>query len=165
MTFSYDATTVPMLPKDGVRLLVNDTSSKDHLLEDEEIENIILLYHASLSGKVNIFRAAAAAANTMAMEFARQAFWQRDGDVQTRTEQRAKYYQDLAAELRRQAAVTGGGVPFAGGISIGQKVTTEQDSDRVRPIFTRDMMTAPGTPTGAEESAAGQLSAIPGVLP
>ena len=165
MTFSYDLTTVPLSAKDRVRLLVNDVGEKDHLLEDEEIETLILQYHATLTGKVNTFRVAAAAANTMAMEFARQAFWQRDGDVQTRTEQRAKYYQDLAAELRRQAAVTGGGVPFAGGISIGQKVTTEQDGDRVRPIFARDMMTAPGTATGAEESAAGQVSAIPGVLP
>lgn len=116
---------------DAVRFLIGDTTVTDALLQDEEIAWLL-----TESGSV-VNTAAASACEAIAARFARLADTQVD-DVRVALSQRAKGYRQLAADLRTQ--VTRAGVmPYAGGISIAQKHTAEEDTDRVQPIFTRDM--------------------------
>ena len=51
-------------------------------------------------------------------------------------------YKSLAAEYDRRADLQA--TPFAGGISASDKLTREQDADRVAPAITRTLHEMPG---------------------
>jgi hypothetical protein len=117
--------------KDQVRLLIGDTDMTDALLQDEEI-----VWLLDQNGS-NVNATAVQACELLAAKFARLADTQVD-DVRVALSQRARGYHQQAASLRARMAVTGAGL-FAGGISVSAKDAEEEDTDRVPPIFTRDM--------------------------
>lgn len=128
MAATYD--TALTAAKDQVRLMIGDTDVSDALLQDEEIA-FLLTQSAS-----NVNAAAVRACEAVAAKFARLADTQVD-DVRVSLSQRAKGYREMAATLRGQIATSVS--LFAGGVSVSAKTSTEEDTDRVPPIFTRDM--------------------------
>lgn len=133
MPWTYDITT----DRGRVRFLVQDTNTNVQLLSDAEID-------FALSQSANIFRAAAIAARAIALNFARKLTLNpAPGGVSLDPQEQAEKYMALAEELEEQAGtVTGGGAAvFAGGISVTDKETREDDTDRTQPFFTRDMDT------------------------
>lgn len=130
--------------RDAVRFLIGDTVSADPLITDEEIAWL-------LSEAGGVYTAAIQACETIAAKFARLADTVVD-DVEVKASQRAASYRALAATLKTRQALSGGALPYAGGISIGDKQTREDDDDRVPPIFTRDMhVVSPSSPFSSTE--------------
>lgn len=133
MTWTYDIALATA--KDQIRSLIGDTDSTDPLLQDEEIA----FYATQESG---VYRQAAACCRTVAGKFARRVD-RAVGDLRLSSSQQATAYLSLAGELLRKAAVSDA-VPYAGGISIGDKDGVEDDTDRVVPKFTRTTGDVPG---------------------
>lgn len=140
MTFSYSITQ-PQSTKDLVRLLVSDTDSSDALLQDEEITAFITLEGGTAA---NAYRVAGMVAQQIAGQMGRQGL-QSDGQVAQHGELRAADYRQLAQRFFARADL--GAVPVAGGISISDKETNQENTDLVQPAFSRDMLTPPGPST------------------
>lgn len=133
MTWTYDSPQAS--DKDTVRFLVQDTNTNEQLASDEEIE-------WALAEHGNIVRAAAAeVAEAIGRHFARQATIT-DAGFRVDYSKRAEMYFAIAKDLRQRFQAVS---PFAGGISITDKDSREEDTDRVRPAFTRDQFAYPGT--------------------
>lgn len=128
MTWTYNSPFAN--DKDTVRYLVADTDSDDPLATDEEIL-WQLTQTATVSG------AAVAVAEQIARKFARYATV-RSQDTQVDWSARATQYRQIVIDLREQLQ-SSDIVPYAGGISISEKDTVEEDTDRVRPAFTVDL--------------------------
>lgn len=138
MTWTYITAGGILSAKDEVRLLIGDTDTTDQQLQDEEIAFL-------LTDEGGTYRAAAAAAEAIAARYARKADYSLGRNALTESaSQKQQHYLDLAKRLRQKAArrtVT----PLAGGISVSQMESAEQNLDRVEPAFTRDMEQEPGT--------------------
>lgn len=130
MTWTYTSTDPTGDDTSHVRLLIGDTSSSDQLLQDEEISGL-----AGQHG--GVLYTAAACCDAVASKFARKVDM-REGAFMGFFSQQADAYTDMAKQFRKQAALTGV-VPYAGGISVGDKDAVESDTDRVEPSFRRDM--------------------------
>ena len=124
MSWSYASPTASN--KDVVRYLLQDTNTNEQLVSDEEI-------FWELSQQSNVRTVAAHIAEVIARKFARQASTSTP-DFRVDLGGRAKFYRDLAKELRSRAGVA----PYVGGISIDDKDTYKEDTDRVQPVFRRD---------------------------
>lgn len=82
-------------------------------------------------------------ARAIAAHFAR-AVEKQVGDLKIKASEKYKNYLEIMKSLEEEAAGSiPGASPFAGGISKTQKATQEQDSDRVNPYFSRDMLDNP----------------------
>lgn len=139
MTWTYtDLST----DKDKVRLKIGDTDESDRQLFDEEI-------NAQLAESGSVQSAAVACARLLAAKYARQMN-KAVGPFREEAAARYDHYTDLAERLESQMA-TSGVAAFAGGISVSDKETREQDADRARPAFTRATGDYPGTSTLPEE--------------
>lgn len=123
---------------DFVRFVLGDTESSTMQLTDEEIEAALRLYP-------NTDLAAAFLAENLAGRFARKVD-KSVGDLSISYGNIAKNYIDMALRLRRSASVDGA-PPYAGGISVSDKQSTESNTDRVAPIFTKGMHDNSGTST------------------
>ena len=121
---------------DSVRFLVGDTDSDDQQVTDEEIA-------WALTQAGGIYSAAALIASTIAAKFARMVD-KAVGDLKISYGQRAGHYEKLTAALKRKASVFGA-VPYAGGISISDKESVREDTDRVKPAFSVGMDDRQGT--------------------
>lgn len=132
MAFTYVA---PTTPRWKVRFLIQDTAADTAQLQDEEIDWLL----SEAGGSV--YRAAASAAQTLASRYASDVDRSVSGagGLSVSGSQRFAHYTQLAQQLAAQAGKKGRGVPFAGGISEAQKDAQEEDSDRVRPAFTREI--------------------------
>ncbi|MBV9984512.1 hypothetical protein [Bradyrhizobium sp.] len=135
--------------KDQVRLLIGDTLSSDPQMQDEEI-NYLLTQRSSVYG------AAAECCRSLQAKFSRSVD-QATGNTKTSFSQMAKAYGVKAGEFEDKAAMAGAGLPYAGGISIADKLQQEQNADRVSPQFQ----------IGMEDNLlpippAGNLSSVPG---
>lgn len=145
MTWTYTPD-APVLPRDDIRDLLFDTDPLDPLLSDEQIARCVARNVGDPNGPVNVYRVAAEGAQIIATNFSRQGS-QQDDRVKVDFDQRAADYRLRAVELR-QWSRNSGVVPVAGGISISDKETNQQNDDNVQPMFSRDMLTPPGVPTG-----------------
>ena len=134
MTWSYDSTAAPSSDKSWIRLRIGDTSSGDQLLQDEEIE-------AHLTGEGSKYTAAALCAESVGAYFARRAD-KTVGRMSIAASKASEGYFRLADRLRAELGMRV--APYAGGISIADKDTREDDSDRVSPAFTATMFEFPG---------------------
>src|SRR3990167_6974976 len=126
MTWTYSSTDLSTdLAK--VRLLIGDTNTNDQQLTDEEIDfftdNAASVYHAAAGGF-----------ESLPPQYARRVD-KAIGQVSLQSSQRQKHYHDLASALRQRALTTVDLVPYAGGISAGDKTAVEQESDRTKPQF------------------------------
>lgn len=117
--------------RDAVRLLIGDTDTNDQQLQDAEVD-------FALSQANNaVYSAAAIAARAIAGKYGRLVDTSFDS-VKTSYSQRRDQYLVLAQNLEKQAKKYGSlGVPVAGGISISDMDSVEEDDDRPKPAFRR----------------------------
>ena len=120
------------LARDRVRLLVGDTDSTDPLVTDEEIA----AYTTGLMAQPNDYLAAASVCDAIAAKMSRRADMS-VGSSSVSLSQQVTQYERKARELRRRSATQTS--PFVGGVSISEKQTSEADTDRTQPAFTRQM--------------------------
>lgn len=136
------ATATAAQKRDAVRFLVQDNqadASSQFQLTDEEIAFLV-------AQEANLYRAAAAAAETLA---------NRTGAVSSKSVGALSLtwtpamYRDLAKHLRARGNAHQ--KPYVGGISKDDKDAHREDEDAVQPAFTRDLHETPGTvkPTAA----------------
>ena len=119
--------------KDLVRFLIGDTDNCDQLLQDGEIEWLLSQYN-----EVGAMNAAIRGCEVIAAKFSRMCD-EAVGAVKITYSQKAKAYRDMRDDLTNRLA-TEDMQPFAGGISISQVKQVNQNTDRVRPDFTKHMM-------------------------
>ena len=131
MTWTYDSSDPGATSRDWIRLRIGDTDTNDQLLADEEIAAWV-----SSFGSKQL--AAAVCCDSIAAKYARRVD-STHGKVKISWSQLADRYMQLAEELREEAATDLSGVgPWAGSISIADKDTQVEDTDRVAPMFGRD---------------------------
>ena len=133
MTWSYDVNL--STGKDQCRFLTGDTDTNDQIFADEEIAWTI-----SENGS-NVYLASSALCEAAASKYARLVSLELEEDVAADLDQISKMYKEMAKDFRTKAGWKGlgGSSAFAGGISISNKDSYEGDSDRVAPMFTKDM--------------------------
>lgn len=139
--------------KDAIRFLIGDTITGDPQLYDPEIE-----YSYTLRG--NVWGAAAQCCRALAAQMSRQAD-SVQGELRTMYSARSKAYSLRAHEYdEREVISSGGGLAYAGGISISDKQTQLDDTDRVRPAFNRGMTdnNIPVTPGSNEYPSADEVT-------
>lgn len=108
---------------------IGDTDSTDPQLQDEEIA-----YQLSQNGSP--IWAAVACCSALAARYARQAD-KTLGKMSISAGQRLQHYLDLEKLLRRRAVANA--QPYAGGLSIAERTAFAQNSDAVRPSFSKEL--------------------------
>jgi hypothetical protein len=131
MSWTYDFTQIEASKMMQVRYLVGDTIASDQQVQDEEIM-------FALTQRPSIWGAASIICQSLASRMSRQADVV-DKDLRTAMSARAKAYAARAVEYDAKAKIRGGGLPYAGGLSIADKITREQNLDRVQPQFNISM--------------------------
>lgn len=116
--------------KDEVRFLVGDTNADAPLISDDEIKYLL----SQAGSPVN---AAIQAAYSLVAKFSRSCD-ETVGAVSKSYGQRAESFRKLAKDLQKQQAIDGC-IPYAGGISLAEKVAAENNTDRVDNFFYRDL--------------------------
>lgn len=115
--------------KDETRFLCGDTDSQDPLLQDGEITYLLAKYNNSP------LNAAIRACEAIMSKFARLAD-ETVGSVHISYSQKRKGYEQMRLDLQRRLAMEDAS-PYAGGISRSDKTTQEENTDRVKPDFTK----------------------------
>jgi hypothetical protein len=141
MSWSYSVADLATSSKDQVRRLIGDVLTTDQQLQDEEI-------NWTLTQFANIYMAAAMCCRDIAAQFARKVDTVQ-GEMRTLYAQQTKNYEAKAAVLERLGLVRAS-LPYAGGISIMDKVNRQQDSDRVPPQFNLGMDDNLTVPPGSQ---------------
>lgn len=136
MTWTYDGTPgtdTDAERRDAVRLLVGDTDTNDQLVTDEEIT------FALDQADDNVYAASGTIARSISALYSRRADTSIEG-VSVSYSQRASQYEALAVKLERDAKRKGAalGTPTAGGISISEMDSAEDNDDRPTPAFRRN---------------------------
>lgn len=128
-------------PSDQVRFFVGDTSTTNPDLTDQEVAFLLL------EEGDNTLRAAARAAESLSSLYTKKADSRQVGPLRivqsNRNMSKAGEFILLAKRLWARAGNAGLAAPFAGGISRADKNSRIQDTDRVRPAFSRQMMRYP----------------------
>jgi ABC-type phosphate transport system ATPase subunit len=130
MSATYTNTLLTDLNK--VRFFIQDTDVANALLQDEEISAMITLYGSYKSASI-------ACCNVLGSKYSGSATKKKIGNLEISMEDVSKKYYDLAKSLKIQFSSTL--VPYAGGISVSEKQTQDDNSDKVVPFFKRNMMT------------------------
>ncbi len=133
MTWTY--TNPSTSNRDAVRYLTGETDTNNQTTSDEEIA-------FQLSQEGGIYAAAVAVATALAAKYAGLADAS-FGPSRVAYSQKSAGYLKLVKELRAKVGLRA--TPFAGGISIADKNTREQDTDRVQPTFSKGMFDPGGT--------------------
>ena len=141
MTWSYTLAAIATTPLYQVRLMIGDTVSSKPLLQDEEISFYI-------TQDPSVWRAASRACRAIAGNFSRDAD-SVQGELKQVMSVRSKQYNSLAAQYANDAVARGGGLPYAGGISVFDKIQQELNPDRVEPQFNLGMDDNLVVPVGA----------------
>jgi hypothetical protein len=128
-TYSEDPNTSP---KDYVRFLIGDTDREEPLISDQEIIVFLNNYNQG------VIMSAIRCCETIAAKFSRRVN-ESVGQVKMDFSQAAKAYREMALDLRRRGAIEDM-KPYAGGISISDKLAQDSNTDRVKPDFTKQMM-------------------------
>lgn len=116
--------------RDAVRYLVGDIDLNNQLVQDAEIAWV-------LTEEGNVYLAAASVARGIGATFA-EAVSKQVGDLRIETSQKRDQFKKLADELKERGLLRAGR-PYAGGISIADKITVRDDDDRVVPAFRKRM--------------------------
>jgi hypothetical protein len=142
--WTYDPTQIGANPLYQVRVLIGDTVQTDQQLQDGEI-----LYFLTL--RPTAYGAAAECCRALAAQYSRSADYAA-GMTSVKYSDMAKGYAARAAEFDAKAALSGAGLPYAGGISVADKRRNEASTDRLAPAFTIGMHDnfIPGGPVGTE---------------
>lgn len=129
MSFSF--TSDMSSPINQVRLMVGDTDASDTQLQDESIS--AYLPGGPLAAG-SVYLAAAQCCEAIASAYARQVNL-KIGNTSAALEPRMAHYRQRAKDLRLENLRYGGVVPYAGGQSLADKQSVEQNTDRVTPSF------------------------------
>ena len=113
--------------RDALRFLVGDTDTSDQQLSNEELAYLLTEHGA-------VRPAGIAACRAMIGKYARLVD-QSTGSIRISYSQRIKHYQFLLGEIRRGRLVA----PYAGGISVSDAETVNEDTDRAAPTFSVGM--------------------------
>ena len=133
---------------DAVRFLVTDTNHEDKLLDDNEINWL-------LSQEGNVRQAAIKALRNLIAIFSRHV--DTSGKAGSKAQsQRVESFKSALAELLEDQSMAGLNI-FAGGQSVSGKESIRSDSDRVKPVFGKNMFDNPRavTPNREEGSSEG----------
>lgn len=156
MTWTYDVTRLSLDTDAGViarmRLALQDTDSSNQLFQDEE-----LLYFRTLRNTQ--YGACAEAARALSAKYSSAVDSSIDG-LRANFSQKQAQWAERAIKFDELAAVSGGVIPYSGGISQADMEAVDQDEDRVRPQFAIGMMDdnligGPKSPTEDEVSGGG----------
>ena len=132
MTWSYNPSALTTSAKDQVRRLIGDVIAADPQIQDEEIGLALML-------RSSIYGAAADGCRYIAAQYSRKSDIVTQtgggGALKTNYSTQARAYLTMAANLEAKSVALGGGLPFAGGVSVSDKQNREQDPDRVSPQF------------------------------
>lgn len=137
MSWTYDLTQIATNILYQVRLLIGDTDSTDEQLQDEEIN-----YFVSVEGQ-SPYKVAIACTQAIIGKYSRLVD-QSAADLRLSYSERLKSYKGLLEELKMKQT-TKAAVPWAGGISISNKQSFQQNSDLVQPTFYRNQFAEPQT--------------------
>ena len=124
-----------------VRLLLQDTNINRQLLDDNEI-------YYTVTTEANTFMAAAVLADQLVAK---------GGSIESKKvgelaiKYNVQFYQSLAGSLRARGA--GHQIPYAGGISVADKLAQQSDPDWVTPDFARNLDNNPAAPGPATPAA------------
>lgn len=127
MTWSYSPTSLATNPFMQVRRLIGDVISSDQQIADEEIT-------FALTQRSSIYGAAAECCRYIAAQYSRQADTV-TGELKENFSNRARAYSAMAMQMETLSTSRGGAVPYAGGISVSDKINQEANLDRVTPQF------------------------------
>ena len=147
MSWNYNIEDLSASQKDQVRFLIGDTNTNDQQLQDEEIQ-------FSLTIRASIWGAAATCCESISANLSRKADTT-TGELRTLYSSLSRAYHARSMAYEGKSVEMGGALPFAGGISIAQKILAETDLDRVQPAFNRNMTdnnNYPLSPAGNEPS-------------
>lgn len=125
--------------RDSVRFLVGDTDTTDQQVQDAEIT------FALSQASNDIYLAASITAEAIAGKYSRLVNSSFEG-MRTDYSDLVSQYQSLARKLKQDSkkfGSTGIGSPDAGGISISEIDSVEDDSDRPTPAFRRGQFRNP----------------------
>ncbi|MCK5640809.1 MAG: hypothetical protein KAJ19_08430 [Gammaproteobacteria bacterium] len=104
-------------------------------MSDEEIAYAVAEEGSNLLSAVRI-------ANAIAINFGRKAD-KAVGDLNITYSKQQENYLAIAKELKARGAISSGGI-FSGGETISGKDSEKDDTDRVRPAFTKGAHDHPG---------------------
>lgn len=127
-------------PLDQLRLWIGDTDPADPLLSDSEVQFFLSQFGTPLAGAISACR-------SLIAKFARYCD-ERVDKVDVKYSQISANLKALLPTLESQMTMNLAEPMWAGGISISDKDSRENDSDRVIPAFTRDMMFNEGGSNG-----------------
>lgn len=125
MTWTYSCDPGSSL-KDEVRFLLGDTDIDDQLIKDEEIAFLLGRFESALGAAIQ-------GAWSIAAKFARLTD-EKTGDISVSHSKLAQQFRDLASQLQDQIGQSSIQV-FAGGISMSDVDTRNEDIDRVDNQF------------------------------
>ena len=112
-----------------VHFLIGDTDIANQVASDEECQWALTLESDYWLAAANIMEA-------KARMFARQATMIKTLDTTFDYGERSREYKDQALQLRIQSGIRTV-MPYAGGLSVGDKNLEINDTDRVQPAATR----------------------------
>ncbi len=136
MTFTWDPSQLATSELQQNRAEIQDVDAQNPLLVDEII-------NYNVSREANIWGACARSCEQIARQFLRKADVKLGRAMTITYSKMAAQYEQMAVAFRRKALGTE--VPYAGGISIAEKIALEQNTDLVEPAFKRNMMENPWT--------------------
>lgn len=123
--------------KDMVRFLISDTNTSRQLVQDEEIEWLI-------TQEMNVYMAAAAACRSLIIKA---------GGVRRKRISDFDISYDVQFYSRTMADLTARGsshqIPYAGGISVADKMAQQDNPDAVTPAFVKNLDDNPAAPQPA----------------
>lgn len=138
MSWSYDLSDLDTTTSTGrlnvTRLLLGDTNTSNQQVQNEEV--VFALSQTSN----NVYRAAAYLANTLASKYASKVDTELDGALSAKYSQLNDQYKNLATSLEKQGKkYSAGSLGFsAGGIYVSDNDTNEENTNRIKPAFTRE---------------------------
>lgn len=121
---------------DAVRFLVGDTQIHDPQLQNEEIA-------FELGEEGNVYKTASVCALQIGARYSRLVD-KSVGDLRISYSQRQKSYEALSKQLATRSAQRFT-QPYAGGLSISDKLIDQTNPDNVGPTFTRTQFDIPGS--------------------
>lgn len=149
MTWSYNptllGTTHASADRTAIRFLIQDTSTGDQLVQNEEID-------WALSQAPNVYEAAAMVCETIGVQYAKKATQKSAGQLSLSWQGRGEHYKGLAKSFRALAKspTVRAFTPYAGGISLADKQLQDDDTDWNKPSFGIGMHDHKGTPAETE---------------
>lgn len=147
--WTYDNSYLSTAPANAsvmaVRLMIGDRQPGNQKLFDAEI-----LYN--ISQFENLYLAAAECCRNISLGYATQVDIVQ-GELKTNYSNMTKVFMDRAAWLESRGMARGGAMPYAGGISVQDKINYQDNTDRVTPAFNvgqDDNLTDPVGPVGQQ---------------